>query len=192
MTTDSSLLDTEPNPRAARPEAAQRAGAAAGTERGAAATGALSARWAALSERDRTLVGLAAMVLGAFLLYAVAIRPAWQVVSQTPARMAEMDQQLQQMQRLALESKELRSAPRMQPQQSAAALKSATDALGPAGRLAVSGDRATITLNNASGEQIRRWLSDVRSNARVRTLEATLSRGQGGYTGSIVVALPTL
>jgi general secretion pathway protein M len=192
---DTSIADTEPNAAAVigsavagtptKPRRSARGGGAT------TATSALSARWLALSERDRTLLAIAGAVLGLFLLYALAIRPAWATVRSTPNRIADMDVQIQQMQRQVVESKELRGTPRTQPQQSAAALKSATDALGATGKLAVAGDRATLTVQNATGDQIRRWLADARSNARVRALEATLTRGPSGYTGSLVVALPT-
>jgi len=51
-------------------------------------------------------------------------------------------------------------------------------------------DRATLTLNGANGSQLRDWLVEARSSARARPLEANLTRGPQGYSGSIVVALP--
>ena len=33
------------------------------------------------------------------------------------------------------------------------------------------------------------WLAEVRSAARARVVEATLTRGPQGYSGSVVVAL---
>lgn len=156
-----------------------------------AARAAWRARWAAMAPRERLAVGLMGALIALALLYLVAIRPAWQVVRDAPTRIASLDAQLQHMQRLAVDSKELRGTPRMPPSQAAAALKSATDAMGTVGRLTVTGDRATLTLTNANGDQLRRWLIDARSAARARPVEATLSREPGGYSGSVVVALPT-
>ena len=149
------------------------------------------ARWKKMPTRDRRLLGLAATVLGGFLGFVIAIRPAWTTVRDAPKRMAELDAQYQQMQRLAGESKELRGTPKVAPVQAGAALKSATDAMGAAGRVVVAGDRATLTVTNANGEQLRRWLVDARSTARARPVEATLSRGAGGYSGNVIVAMPT-
>ncbi len=150
----------------------------------------LRARWAGLAQRERMMLGVAAAVLGTFLVYVIAIRPAWNTVSEAPKRIAELDSQLQQMQRMASESKELRGTPRMPPSQSSTALKTATDAMGAAGRLTLAGDRATLTVTNANGDQLRRWLLDARTTARARPVEATLTRGAGGYSGSLIVALP--
>jgi len=37
--------------------------------------------------------------------------------------------------------------------------------------------------------QLRGWLGEVRSGARVRPVETQLSRGPAGYTGTVIVAL---
>ena len=39
-------------------------------------------------------------------------------------------------------------------------------------------------------ETMRGWLAEVRSGARARPVEANLTRGAEGYSGTIVVALP--
>jgi general secretion pathway protein M len=48
-----------------------------------------------------------------------------------------------------------------------------------------------LTLNGVSGEQLRSWLAEARSGARARPVEAQLSRGPQGYTGTLVVSLGT-
>ena len=62
---------------------------------------------------------------------------------------------------------------------------------GAAGRLQVVGDRATLTLSGVNGTQLSDWLAEARSAARARPLEANLTRGPQGYSGSIVVAFPS-
>jgi general secretion pathway protein M len=149
------------------------------------------ARWRALGRRERQGLGVAAWVLGLFLLWALAIAPAWRTVRAAPAQLDQLDAQLQQMQRQATESRELRAIPAIGNNQSALALRAASDVLGGAGRLQVTGDRATLTLTGANGTQLRDWLAEARSAARARPLEASLTRGAQGYSGSIVVALPS-
>jgi general secretion pathway protein M len=166
------------------------AGAKSGTAQAQAQGGAMAAKWRAMAPRERTLVLVAGLVLGGFLLWSLAIQPALRTMGTAPARLAELDTQWLQMQRMAAEAKELRGTPRMLPTQSQAALKAATDALGQAARLQVIGDRATLTLTNASGDQVKRWLVEARSTARVRPLEANLNRGATGFSGNIIVALP--
>jgi general secretion pathway protein M len=150
---------------------------------------ALGARWAALPQRERRLVWVAAVVVGAALLWTVALQPAWRTVRDAPARLDALDAQLQAMQRLAAESTELRAAPAVSATQSGAALKAASDRLGEQGRIVLQGERAVLTLNGASTEQLRGWLAEARSGARARPVEANLTRGPKGYSGTIVVAI---
>lgn len=149
------------------------------------------ARWRALGARERQGLGIAAWVLALFLLWALAIAPALRTVRAAPTQLDQLDAQLQQMQRQASEARELRAVPAIGNTQSALALRAATDTLGGAGRLQVNGDRATLSLTGANGTQLRDWLAEARSAARARPLEANLTRAAQGYSGSIVVALPS-
>ena len=149
------------------------------------------ARWQALGSRERRGLVIVAWVLGLFLLWALAIAPAWRTARATPAQLEQLDAQLQLMQRQAGEARELRAAPALNNSQSTAALRTANDALGAAGRLQIVGDRATLTLTGVSGTQLRDWLAEARSAARARPVEANLTRGPQGFSGSIVVALPS-
>ena len=146
-------------------------------------------RWAELPARERRLVGLAAGLVGIFLLWTLAVQPAWRTLREAPARLDVLDAQWQGMQRLALEAAELRAAPPISAAQSAAALKAASERLGAQGKLVLQGERAVLTLTGASTEQLRGWLAEARSGARARPVEATLSRGPQGYSGTIVVAV---
>jgi general secretion pathway protein M len=165
---------------------------------GAAAAGALrlrralepvAQRWQALPGRERRLLLLAAAVLSAYALWALAVQPAWRVLEKAPAERDALETQWQTMQRLAAEVRELRSAPPVGAEQAAAALKAATDRLGEAGRLSLQGERAVLTLNGVGTQALQDWLSEVRSGARARPVEASLSRGARGYSGTLVLAL---
>ncbi|HET9821737.1 MAG TPA: type II secretion system protein GspM [Burkholderiaceae bacterium] len=148
------------------------------------------ARWKALAPRDRRLVGVALLIAGLALLWLLAIAPAWRVVREAPARLDQLDAQLLTMQRLAAEARTLRAAPPVSAAQSQAALKASTEALGGAARLVIAGDRATVTFVNANGTQVRDWLAEARGAARARPVEASLSRGPQGLSGSVVLMLP--
>ncbi|MGL6108831.1 MAG: type II secretion system protein GspM [Rubrivivax sp.] len=150
---------------------------------------ALRARWQGLGARDRRLLGLALAVLGAFLLWSAAIQPAWHTLRDAPAQLDRLDGQLQEMQVLASEARELRGTPAFSAEQSAAALKAASERLGNKGRLSLQGERAVLTLNGASSAQLREWLLEARAGARARPVEAQLSRNAQGYSGSVVLSL---
>ena len=145
--------------------------------------------WQARTARERQAVLVVGLLLAAFVVWSVLARPALQVAREAPAQLDQLDAQYQQMQRIAAESTGLRGAPRVSPAQAAAALKSATDRLGDRGRLTLLGDRATLTLSGVSPEALRAWLTEARSGARARPIEAQLQRGPTGFSGTLGVAL---
>ena len=83
-----------------------------------------------------------------------------------------------------------KAAPPVPPAQSAVALKAASDRLGDKAKLSLQGERAVLTLNGVGAEALRSWLAEVRSGARARPIDAQLTRGPQGFTGTLVVLTP--
>jgi general secretion pathway protein M len=148
-----------------------------------------SQRWNAFAPRERVMVGAMACALAFLVVWLVAVRPAWHVLSEAPAKRAQADAQLFEMQGMAAEARQLRALPPVPPSTAEQALKSATERLGAKGKIVVQSDKATLTLTGATGEDIRQWLAEARSGARARPIEANLTRSGEGYTGTLVVAL---
>lgn len=146
-------------------------------------------RWQALPERERLGLTLAGIAVGIALAWMIGVAPALRTLRETPAQIDALDLQLQSMQRMAAEAKELRGTAPVPATLAADALKSATDRLGDRGRLTLMGDRATLTLTGVTSEALRGWLVEARSGARARPLEAQLTRGPQGYAGTIVVGI---
>jgi general secretion pathway protein M len=149
----------------------------------------LADRWKALAPRERRGLRIAFILLAIFVVWLIAVQPAWRSVRAAPAQLDALDLQWQQMQRLAAETRELRTAPTIAPAQASVALRSATEQLGDRARLAIVGDRATLTLTGVAGDRLTTWLAEVRTAARARPIEAQLTRGAQGYSGTIVVTL---
>ncbi len=153
---------------------------------------------AGLQPRERRAVTLALWVVGLGLLWWVAIAPAWGTLRQAPERHARLDAQLSQMRGMAASAQALRGQTTTQlPARDTAlrALDQATTALGANGQIAVQGERATLTLNNATPEALAQWLQQVRINARLVPVEAKLNRPADSapvWSGSLVVAGPGL
>ncbi len=145
--------------------------------------------WGARPRRDRQALVLLAAVLGAFLVWTVAIRPAWTSAAAAPAQLDRLDAELQRMQRTAAESRALAATAPVPPSQAAQALKSATDRLGDRAKLVQRGDRATLTFTNLGADALRAWLAEARSGARARPIEAQWQRGAAGYSGTLVVSV---
>ncbi len=146
-------------------------------------------RWKALAPRERQGLRIALILLAIFIVWLIAVQPAWRTVRAAPAQLETLDLQLQQMQRLAGETRELRAAPTVAPAQAATALRTATEQLGDRARLALVGDRATLTLTGVTGDRLVAWLTEARTAARARPIDAQLTRGAQGYSGTIVVTL---
>ena len=144
--------------------------------------------WRARAPRERLILGTAMLVIGIAIVWLIAVQPALRSVREAPAQLDQLDTQLHDMQRLALESKALRDPVQIPPGQAASALKAATERLGDAARLTVQGDRATLTVTGVSGAALRAWLGEARTAAHARAIEAQLLRNPQGYAGSVIVS----
>jgi general secretion pathway protein M len=149
----------------------------------------LSQRWAGIAPRERKALTVALLIVGLFLVWTTLVQPAWRTVRDAPAAIDKLDAQYQEMQSLAAEVRELRAAAPVSAAQSGEALTAATVRLNESGKIALRGDRAVLTLSNASSEGLRSWLVEARSAARARPMELQLQRSAQGYSGSITVTL---
>ena len=154
-----------------------------------AARAQLGERWRALAPRERRGVTIAGAFVGVLLLWLLLVQPALRTLNEAPVQIDRLDAQLQQMQRLAVEARDLRGAPSISSTQAAAALKAATDRLGERARLTQIGDRATVTLTGVPGPRLRAWLAEARSGARARAIDVQLTQGAQGYQGTLVMVL---
>lgn len=148
-----------------------------------------SAWWSTRSRRERQTVTLLAVVVGLLVVWTLLVQPAWRTVRAAPAELDALDAQLQQMQRIAAESRDLRGTAPISATQAGLALKAASDRLGDKARLTLQGDRAVLTLSGVGADALRGWLNEARAGARARPMEAQLQRGPTGYTGTLTVAL---
>lgn len=146
--------------------------------------------WAGLGARERRLLLIGGGVLGAFILWSLAVAPAWRTLRQAPAQLAAAEVQAQQMQALAAEAASLRAVAPVPMAQAQAALSAATGRLGEAAKLSLQGERAVVTLKGIGSDQLGAWLGEARAGARARVVEASLRQTQPGrYDGSLTLAL---
>lgn len=146
--------------------------------------------WQARAPRERLLIGVAAAAVAVLLLWTLALQPALRTLRAAPAQIDALDAQLQEMQRLAGEVRELRATPPVSPEQSVAAARASVERLGAKARLVQQGDRVVITLDTVATPVLRDLLQELRQGARARPLEATLTRTPQGFSGTLVLALP--
>jgi len=146
-------------------------------------------QWQSLGERERLALGTVAVLLGLLLAWSVLLAPALRTLKTAPAELEQLEAQLQQMQAQAQEAQALRKIQPVPPAQAQEALKASVDHLGSVARLNLTGDRAVVTLNGITPPALQAWLSEVRSAARARPVEAQLTRGPKGYAGTLVLTL---
>jgi general secretion pathway protein M len=146
------------------------------------------ARWAAMAPRERQMAQVAAALLVLVVVVFVFIRPAWKSVQQTPAQLRDVSSQVGRMRALAEEAQALKQLPPVPPAQAEAALRAATERLGPGAKLSLQSDRATVEFNKVLGSALVDWLAEARAAARVRPLEANLTQSEPGhYSGTMVL-----
>lgn len=145
--------------------------------------------WQAMGLRERRALSLVGSLVLTFLIWAVAIQPALQTLAKAPAELDRLEVQLQEMNRMMGESRDLRGIAPVSVTQAMASLRSATDRLGQQGRVTFQGDRVTLTLTNASPEALKEWLLEVRTAARARPIEAQINRSNTAYSGTILLVM---
>lgn len=153
-----------------------------------------------LQPRERVAVSLATATVLTYLLWALALAPAWRHLQAAPARHQAADAQLAEVTALAQEARSLsaqRGTQTLSRTEAVRAIEAATQqTLGASARVGVSGDRITVQLTAATPDALARWLSQARLNARLLPTETRLQRsGEGAalrLNGTVVLAGPTL
>ena len=161
---------------------------------------ALRAHWQTLAPREQQLLSAAAALIALALLWWLALAPALHTLRSAPARHAALDAQLQHMHSLQTEAEALKNAPRADPDNALRALQtSVTERLGPSARLAISGERATLTVKSVPADALAQWLVQARSNGKAVPQEAHWTRSNAPadpahpsahWDGTLVLALP--
>jgi general secretion pathway protein M len=147
------------------------------------------ATWRARPPRDRVALSAMALVLGIFLVWVVLVAPAVSTLRSAPAQLEALDVQLLQMRGMAAEVRDLRNATPVPAAQAGLAIKAAAERQGDKVRLSLQNERALLTLQNASPEQLRALLVEARNAARARPVEAQLTRGPTGFSGTLILSL---
>ena len=145
--------------------------------------------WQSRAPRERQLIVVTAMAVGVLIVWLTLLQPALRTLREAPDSLDRLDHQMQQMQLAAGEMLSLRAASPVPSEQAATALRAATTQLGERAKLAIQGDRATLTFTGVPADALRAWLGEARSAARARPTEAQLVKAATGYSGSVTLSL---
>ena len=148
--------------------------------------------WSRLAQRERRLVGLALAVVLAGLVWSLGVAPALAVLRTAPARLAELDRQLQSMQDLAAQARALQGRTPVSRDDAVRSVESALQQrMAGRAQLSRAGDRVTVTLSGVQPQVLAQWLVQVRDASRVSVQQARLTRSSAGWGGSVVLQLPS-
>ena len=155
-------------------------------------TAMLRSRWQALAPREKMLVGGAAALLAAVLVWLIAIGPALAMLRTAEEQHRALDTQLRRMRSLQAQAQALQSQPKLGAEEALRQLElSVRQRLGTSARLVIAGERATITLSGTQPDALAQWLTQARVNARALPGEARISRNSAGlWEGTLVLTLP--
>lgn len=147
--------------------------------------------WQSIPPQTRTLGILVSAAVAVVLLSALTIVPSLKVIRFAPADHQKLDQQLDLMRNLATQAQSAKAQPKPVADDALKFLDdSVKQTLAATAQMTVSGDRATVTLKNASPESVTAWLTTLRSTGRLLPAEAKLTRTDAGWNGQLVINLP--
>jgi len=151
-----------------------------------------AAAWQRLAPREKRLVGGATALVLLALLWWLALAPALDTLRTADARHRTLDAQLQRMLGLQAQAQAMQSLPRQGYDEASRLLEtSVRQRLGPGARMAISGERVTLTLTAIPADALAQWLAQARVNARALPAEARLTRNPAGlWDGTLVLNLP--
>lgn len=155
----------------------------------------LRARWIRLPGREKNGIRLAGLLVLAFLLWQFSIGPSLATLRSSNAQSKALGLQLQAMQAMQVQAQAVQKQPPLGFDEAVRALTAATkQTLGASAQLVLAGDRASITVKEASPDALAEWLAQARLNARSALIEARLVRAStpGGpvWNGVLVMGLP--
>lgn len=155
----------------------------------------LRARWVRLPGREKNGIRLAGLLILSFLLWQLSVGPSLATLRTADAQSRALGAQLQAMQAMQLQAQAVQKQPALGFDEAARALSAATkQTLGASAQLVLAGERASITLKDASPDALAEWLTQARLNARSALIEARIVRAStpGGtvWNGVLVMGLP--
>ena len=160
-----------------------------------ARTSAWQTRWAQLAPKERTGISMVITVVILATVWLAVVGPGLRQWRTADAKARALDAQLQQMQTLQAQAQSIQAQPALAYDDAVRALKLATQqTLGTTAQIAVVGERASVTLQNAQPEALAQWLTQARLNARAVPSEARLTRAPNPgpllWNGTLTLALP--
>ena len=149
--------------------------------------------WLRASAREQVALRIAATVVLLALVWWVGLQPALKTLknarTQAPVVRAQYEQMLQmQAQAAALHAQAQEQQPVSDPK---AVLQDSISTLEKNARVALAGERATVSFKQARPADLALWLEQLRLKAHSSVLEMHMTQAAGLWSGSVLVQLPS-
>jgi general secretion pathway protein M len=142
------------------------------------------------SPREQTGIRVAVLLVGVWLVWRVAVAPGLQVLALSDNRQAALDLQLAEMQTLQQEAKRLGSQTQADADAALQQLRSLAGMLGPDTRVNPQTDRVSIEFKAATPQALADFITQSRTQAQSRIVQAHWQLRQGHWQGQLVLSLP--
>jgi len=155
----------------------------------------LQARWVQLPGREKNGIRLTVLLVLTVLLWQFSVAPGLATLRTADAQAGTLGRQMQAMQAMQHQAQAVQKQPPLAFDEAVRALTAATkQTLGTGAQLVLAGERASITVKEASPDALAQWLTQARLNARSSLVEARLVRASSTagtvWNGVLVMSLP--
>lgn len=150
----------------------------------------LSSVWRRASAREQVAMRIAATLVLLALLWWVGLQPALKTLKNTRTQAPVVRAQYEQMLQLQAQAAAMRAQVQQPVPDPQAALQDSISTLEKSARMALAGERATVSFKQVRPADLALWLEQVRLKAHSSVLEMHISQAAGLWSGNVLVQLP--
>lgn len=147
-------------------------------------------RWQALAGREQALLAIVAALAVVSVLWWLLLKPAIANWKNAQQGQAKWESKMQRIQKVGKKAEALRAMKSLSTDDAKVALTESMEMLNGAGQVVWQAGSARVTLQNAQPKLLAQWLSAARLNALSVPTSSSLTLGEQGWTGTVVLRLP--
>ena len=147
--------------------------------------------WLRASAREQVALRIAATVVLLALVWWVGLQPAFKTLKNARTQAPVVRAQYEQMLQLQAQAAALHAQAQQPVSDPKAVLQDSISALEKNARVALVGERATVSFKQARPADLALWLEQLRLKAHSSVLEMHITQAAGLWSGSVLVQLPS-
>jgi len=147
--------------------------------------------WLHASAREQVVLRIAATLVLLALVWWVGLQPALKTLKNARTQAPVVRAQYEQMLQLQAQAAALRAQVQQPVSDPKAVLQDSISTLEKNARVALAGERATVSFKQARPADLALWLEQLRLKAHSSVLEMHMTQAAGLWSGSVLVQLPS-